>query len=178
MGILRMPEELLVAILAYLDAPDILAFRRTSRRMRELYEDSSLLQYLVELDSAGLEETISSYKPDYAGRLTYVMRREELWVLANLDDHRRFRIPVEHDHSHLHALSGSVYVLADLGLEPDTLRTSGLHYISLPTCIHKDRLRNRQTWWKPKSLGVEAISIGLSLEEQDLLAVLTTALNE
>lgn len=175
MGILILPSELVVAILTHLGARDILAFCCTGHFARSLLKDSKLLRYFVELDVLGLDEVGNTLDFDLADRLAYVLNREKLWCLEGFGPQRKIPVPIQHDHSHLHALTASVYVLGDLGLQPDTLRTNSLRYVCLPRCLHQTgRPRDPQEWWTPVLLGIEALSIGVSLDEQDLLAVLTT----
>lgn len=175
MGIILLPSELVVAILTHLGARDILAFCCTSHCARLLLKDSKLLQYFVELDVSGLDEVGNTLDFDLADRLQYILNRERLWCLEGFGPHRRISVPVQHDHSHLHALTASVYVLGDLGLQPDTLRTNSLRYVCLPRCLHQtSRPQEPQDWWTSMLLGIEALSIGVSLDGQDLLAVLTT----
>ncbi|EJD04836.1 uncharacterized protein FOMMEDRAFT_166601 [Fomitiporia mediterranea MF3/22] len=181
MNFFSLPPELLVAIVAYLDVPDILAFCCVCRLAQDVFENSTLLQYLVGLFVSGMVDENVLSKLGIRDRLEYLMRRESVWKSLDLKPERRVTIPVEHRHSHIHDLTAGIYIYGELSAIPDSIRTSSLRHVHLPTCIH-DLVKSRsaasqeRSWWNNVPLGVEALNIGVSLEHNDLLAVLTSVL--
>ncbi|THH03696.1 hypothetical protein EW145_g6075 [Phellinidium pouzarii] len=177
MDLFTLPVELLIAIIAYLDPNDILAFCRICRLAHDVYEGSALLRYLVTLFATGMEDVNVLRPLDNGDRLAYLLQREALWGNIDFSRERHVMIPVNHRHSHVHDLTAGVYIFGDLSLVPDSLRTSSLRYVYLPTCTHRQELSRidaNPDWWTSAPIGVEALTIGLSLEENDLLAVLTS----
>ncbi|KAH8114992.1 hypothetical protein DFH11DRAFT_1508158 [Phellopilus nigrolimitatus] len=175
MSLFALPTELLIAILTYLDVRDILAFCRVCRFTHNVHSDSTLLRYIVALAAAGMEDAGVFYPLETSRRLSYLLGREALWSRVDLNEERRFTIPVNHRNSHIHDLTAGVYIFGDLSLVPDSLRTNSLRYVYLPVCMHRHEMEV-SNWWKrvPLGQGVEALNIGVSLRENDLLVVLTS----
>ena len=173
MNLRALPTELLIAILAFLDAHDIQAFCRASRFTRAIFMNSAHLRYIVTLAYAGMDDANPPWVLDVGDRLAYLTNRESLWHFLDLIDARRLVIPIVRQHSHVHNLSAGTFILGDQ--IPDSLRTNSLSYVRLPRCFHVQGLRGELLGgdvWTRLPLGVDAINFGVALEEHDLLAVL------
>jgi len=174
MSLLSLPLELVVPILSYLKARDILAFSSCCRSTRAVVENP-VLQYLMALEAAGLDtHQYSLQQMPMEDRLKYIERRETLWRDLGLPAARHWTIPVTHLHSHVHSLSSGLYILGDPSPNPQSSRIVGLHYLELPKCGHFQGEQNPAQWMSV-SLGGEVLNIGVSLEEHDLIAVLTAS---
>lgn len=178
MDLLALPFELLVAIIAYLDPKDILAFCLVCHYAQDVYRRSFNLQYRVALFASGKEDAHLPNPMSRRDRLAYTLRREAMWRILELDRGRLIEIAINHRHSHVHDLTSGLYIFGDLSLVPDNLKTESLRYVRLPTCTHlrpsAEGPDHGVDWWTTKPIGVEALCIGLSLEDNDLLAALTS----
>ncbi|KLO15603.1 hypothetical protein SCHPADRAFT_849336 [Schizopora paradoxa] len=178
MNLLSLPSELIILILAYLKARDILAFSRCRRSTRDIVVDSDVLQYLMVMETTGLENSHRSplQKMSMRDRLTHIQRKEEIWRELRLPDARHWTIPVTHMHSHVHSLSSGLYILGDASPDPQSSRIVGLHYLELPKCGHFQGAKNSLRWTHV-ALDGEVLNVGLSLEEDDLIAALTASVS-
>ena len=175
MKLFSLPAELLVGIVALLDIPDILTFCRVCRLANELVVNSATLQYIIALFATGMADEGRRSPLTTRDRLSYLSQREELWSSLDLKTERRVVIPVQHRHSHIHDLNGGVYIFGELSLVPDTIRVNSLRFAHLPSCAHDmEKFRAQASSWTNFPLGIEALNIGVSLQHNDLLAVLTS----
>ena len=174
MDILTLPFELLVAVIAQLHPKDILAFCLVCRYAQDVYRRSFYLQYRTALFATGKHDSNHSFRMNVRERLTYAYERESLWRSLRLDGNRLVEIAINHRQSHVHDLTAGLYIFGDLSLSPDNLRAESLRFVRLPTCTHSRGPDHIANLWTEIPTGVEAICIGLSLEENDLLAILTS----
>jgi hypothetical protein len=176
MDLLLLPDVLLINIIACLSPCDILAFCRTCRYSRQLLANSSLLQYIIALFKAGMEDNSPPFLHDIRDRLLYLTRREEIWRNVDLSEGRKFVVNVTQRHSHIRSYSAGVFMLGDLNPDPGNLRTNSLKYIRLPSCLHRWEIESHNTGqriWKCLQLGVDALGIGIALEGSDLIVLLS-----
>ncbi|KAL5478958.1 hypothetical protein ACEPAI_2245 [Sanghuangporus weigelae] len=179
MNLLSLPPELIVTIVALLDIHDILSFYRVCRLAKGIVANSAILQYIIALLATGMTDVGRLSVLTTRDRLSYLSRREDLWNTLNLRSERRVTIPVHHRHSHIHDLAAGIYIFGELSVVPDSIRVNSLRFVHLPTCTHDiEEFRTialqRASVWKYFPLGIEALYIGVSLEHNDLLAVLTS----
>ncbi|KAF9269618.1 hypothetical protein L218DRAFT_953244 [Marasmius fiardii PR-910] len=79
-SILKLPIELICHILVYLDHLDILLCSLVNRRMKEIIQQSSALQYKLELAKYRMRSSLESYHdPPVAIRLRSLRHNEEAW---------------------------------------------------------------------------------------------------
>lgn len=73
-----LPTELLVRLLSYLPAIDLLSAKRTNRRIHNVVTDSSYLQYILRIQVNGVDDLLP---PDYpiAERLRLLRQHENSW---------------------------------------------------------------------------------------------------
>ena len=174
MNLLSLPPELFVVILSKLEVKDILAFEQVNHFTNDFDKKSSILQYLITLYKTGMKDVQGLSELSTRDRLAYLSGREALWTSLDLIESRKIKIPVFHRHSHISDISNSTYIFGELSELPENIRTNNLWYSYLPNCIHEEGHPKSETWWKHFSLETEALSVGFSLEEYDLLAVLTS----
>lgn len=167
-----------MAIIAYLDPKDILAFCLVCHFTQDLYGINPSLQYRVALFVNGKEDGRGPLPMNIRDRLDYTLKRECMWKTLELDRGHLVKIALNYRHSHVHDLASGLYIFGDLSNAPDNLRTESLRFVKLPTCVHSsasvESPGHNTGWWTTIPIGVEALCIGLSLEENDLLAVLTS----
>ena len=178
MDLFRLPVELLMAIIAYLGPKDVLAFCLVCRFTQDLYKFNPNLQYRIALFATGKEDGRGPLPVNICDRLAYTLQRECIWKTLELDRGRLVKIALNYHHSHVHDLTSGLYIFGDLSHSPDNLRTESLRFVKLPTCMHSNASvegpGHKTGWWTTIPIGVEALCVGLSLEENDLLAVLTS----
>ena len=73
-----LPTELLVRLLSYLPAIDLLSAQRTNRRIHDVVTDSSYLQYIMRLQINGVDDLLPPDHP-IAERLRLLRRNEKSW---------------------------------------------------------------------------------------------------
>ena len=176
MHLLSLPIELLLTIITYLNPRDILAFCRTNKDARLTYRSRRLLQYILVLFATGMKDNSPPFLLDACERLKYLAQRDEIWRSVDLSEQRRIVLNVTQHHSHIRSYSAGIFMLGDMGIIPENLRTSGLRYVRLPSCLHhcKTESQLESQWeWKHLPLGIDALGIGVALEGHDLIAILS-----
>ncbi|KAI9444491.1 hypothetical protein H4582DRAFT_1909261 [Lactarius indigo] len=73
-----LPTELLVRLLSYLPAIDLLSAQRTSRRFHNVITDSSYLQYILRIEINGVDDLLPPDCP-IAERLRLLRQHEKSW---------------------------------------------------------------------------------------------------
>ncbi|KAF9464318.1 hypothetical protein BDZ94DRAFT_1308099 [Collybia nuda] len=150
--------ELTIRILSYLSLYDILACQLTHPAIYTLIKESTLLQYHITTQIAGVEDNPGSMV-DVRERLERLSAREIGWAQSEFDFSQT--MPVKHDHSGIYDLTGGVYFLGNRNRRV-------MHYCRLPSKA------SDQTQWAKIDIDASIIDIGLALYEHDLMAVVTT----
>jgi len=80
---LTLSTELLIEILSYLPATDLLSVQRTCRTLRDVVASTSYFQYILRTHIAGVDDFLPSDFP-YPERLELLQRHEQSWNDLNL----------------------------------------------------------------------------------------------
>lgn len=107
--LLALSTEVLIEILAYLPATDMITMQRTCRTIRDIIAGTAYLQYLLRAEMNGVEDLLPPDFP-YSERLELLRRHEESWhrLQFNLFAERQ-RVPGLH-HSHAFILQGGYLI--------------------------------------------------------------------
>ncbi len=81
---LNLSTELLIEILSYLPATDLLSVRRTCRTLRDVVASTSYFQYILRTHITGVDDFLPSDFP-YPERLELLQRHEQSWNDLNLN---------------------------------------------------------------------------------------------
>lgn len=149
--------ELAIRILSYLSLPDIFACQRTHSALNKLIKNSTLVQYHIATQLAGVDDNPWS-RVGVHERLERLALQEAGWAQHEFDFLRK--IPIMHDHSGTYELTGGVYLLGNRG-------GHAVHYCILPS-KPSDEAR-----WSKIDVDATIIDVGLAIYEHDLIAVVT-----
>ncbi|KAL6299410.1 hypothetical protein BKA93DRAFT_829888 [Sparassis latifolia] len=170
---LELPSELIVVILSFLPLSDLVACRRTNKLLDSTIESSVVLQYLIELQVAGAVDNPSSSLP-VSDRLRVLKARESAWEQIECTNVTSIR--VDFNPSSIYDLTGGVFLLGESLYEPfaRTFReTDALRWLRLSRASgDKPTL---SPWFKI-DLEASILDVGLAVEEHDLIAVVTQAI--
>ena len=73
-----LPTELLIRLLSFLPALDLLSAQRTNRRLHDVVTDSSYLQYLMRIEINGVDDLLPPDDP-IGERLRLLRQHEKSW---------------------------------------------------------------------------------------------------
>jgi len=82
--LLALSTEVLIEILAYLPAADMITMQRTCRMIRDIIAGTAYLQYLLRAEMNGVEDLLPPNFP-YSKRLELLRRHEESWRRSHFD---------------------------------------------------------------------------------------------
>lgn len=107
-------------------------------------------------------------------RYNYFQGREERWL--RFVSEKPTIMEVNHRHSYIGGLSDGIYFFGELGDQNEGIFARGLRYYRLPRCRHEESVplqaAHCSTWEAIDFEGKEALALGLSLENANLLAIL------
>lgn len=172
MLLLDFPPELFTRILLFLPLADLAVCRRISCSVNDLIHSSVELQYSIELEAAGAEET-SPWHLVLADRLHLLKAREAAW--RSLAFSRVTTIPVFHLPSSIYGLTSGVFLLGETSASRGTAllkHTDALQIARLPSFQDSGTSKSPPVWSKI-ALDASVIDIGLAVQEHDLIAVVT-----
>ncbi|KAH6912077.1 hypothetical protein BKA70DRAFT_1054255, partial [Coprinopsis sp. MPI-PUGE-AT-0042] len=159
-----LPSEILIKILSYLPLQSLLVSLQTCKTIKGIYDTSTSLQYLAELEVAGMLD--NPYCPlDTTQRLLMLRQREEAWwclepqLTTLLNVHAKF--------SGLYDVSSSALLL---GLDVSEYHLEGTTVVqsfALPSPSIPPSDIGRHLFEAP----YEPVNIGISIEENDLVAL-------
>ncbi|KDQ56114.1 hypothetical protein JAAARDRAFT_36902 [Jaapia argillacea MUCL 33604] len=162
--LISLPPELLIRILCYLPLSSLTSCLLTCKSLYTLITTSTILQYLIELESTSTSDNpLSPFS--LSEKLSKLRARSEAW--RKLSIAKTVGVRIKHRPSGIYDFTGGVYLLgvAEVGsLRP----TKGLKYVELPSL---DDGEVKSPEWKSIEVGEDIIDIGLALREHDLLAV-------
>lgn len=158
--IFDLPTELIERILILLPPLDLLSVNLTSRFFRNVVSSSILIQYVISLKLADVEDNPRSHH-SVLERRDLLKKREEAWF--NLTPTAKRTVDCNFVSSGLYDLVSGIYVLGD------TSRTS-LHYIHLP----QSSSLNPEWQIFDANDGRWIVDFGLGIEEHDLIATVTS----
>ncbi|ESK93925.1 hypothetical protein Moror_12973 [Moniliophthora roreri MCA 2997] len=155
--LLDLPLELLIYILSYARFHDLFAIQGTNRFMRHVVTTSTRLQYLIALEIAGMENNpkCSLLMPE---RLNMLKEREQAWSLFKPAFTQT--IPVDQSPIVLYELAGGAFIRSD----------DRRHIIN---CVLLPRDDGSQEDWGSLRMDRSILDFGQSVEENDLVAVIT-----
>jgi hypothetical protein len=161
---LGLPTEIIVNILSNLDLQGLVACKRTCRKLTGIYDDSSRLQYLAELEVAGMID--NPHCPmAIVDRLEKLRKKEDAWVALHPDFTAKIGIPKSP--SSVYDVTPNVYLLG-VALPTDFPVTRGIQSMRLPS-----DLDDTATPFIELQMVKQIVDFGTSIEEHDLLAVVT-----
>ncbi|KAI0937664.1 hypothetical protein AcV7_003637 [Taiwanofungus camphoratus] len=175
-SLLSLPPELIVRILACLTLSDLVSCRRACKCLNAIIKTTTLLQYLIETQVAGVEDNPASSLA-LVDRLRLLRARETAW--HHLQSSRTTPIEVKHFPSSIYDLTGGVFLLGE------SLRwtfgawrsTDSLRFVRLPAVAdsadsHSNVSRQDSPWSRIELKG-NIMDVGLAVQEHDLIAVVT-----
>ncbi|EIN08121.1 hypothetical protein PUNSTDRAFT_126874 [Punctularia strigosozonata HHB-11173 SS5] len=177
-GLLSLPPEILIEILAELPYRSLFAAICTCKTLHALVATSPRIQYALQSSIAGvapIDESLTLHP--VASRLEALRKREENW--SNLTFTGVTEIPVRHRPSGIYDLTAGVYLLgesaratrgADLG--NFERRTKAVRFVRLPT----KPTPSEDVEWERIDIGEDVVDIGLNVHEHDLIAIVTHVL--
>lgn len=168
----NLPTELIVHIVAYLKANDILSFNLLSRHCHDVISYSVLLQYILELHRCGMEQFHDSAL-NVQDRRRYLLDRETNWHRLSLDT--RQQLQTQFNVSGLYDLSSGVLILGENAVldeqEPVFRNLQGRK-------VHSLELSQLQPpskpGWEKLEFNARIVDIGLAIDEHDLIASVTS----
>jgi hypothetical protein len=163
MSLLHIPPELMIRILLYLSAHDIISCKRTCRMLYDMCSDP-VLRYLVQMERCAVSDDM---RPGlgYLERLRILEKREEAW--ATLDFRRSVQVSVPFNPSSTYDFTGGAFLLGTRPSADDEF-TVGYSYVSLPSLSEDKKVE-----WKGFNLGIPILDVGLAVYEHDLIAAVT-----
>lgn len=172
MPLLDLPAELIVYIASLLPSNDLLAVQQVSVRLRDLIKSSLALQYLIELHVAGMVDNPASRLVP-GDRLRILRQKETAW--RSLDLSERKVLPLQHNPSGIYDLTGGVLLLGERRQPESHTGTDSVHTVHLQSAFRnsQDDAEVKPPLWRTVDLGKQVIDVGLSIQEHDLLAIVT-----
>ncbi|KAJ6555992.1 hypothetical protein B0H19DRAFT_1262115 [Mycena capillaripes] len=170
LNLLDLPPELIVACLVHLSSTDVESCLNCRNRLfREIILNSVQIQYLRELEHAGVEEGVPVSNSVVSDRLDALRRRESNWL--NFTPTSRHIIPIDFPTTGVYDLASDIYLVGDTGGDANALPYTAIKY------IHTSPESTSQEW---RRIDVEKpiADFGTALEEHDLIAFVTYMLHD
>ncbi|TFK35706.1 hypothetical protein BDQ12DRAFT_634900 [Crucibulum laeve] len=164
MNILKLPNEILINVLVISGAAGVRSCARTNRTLRDIVVQSIELQYLLELEQAGLSDNPECVLPIHE-RLELLNRREDAWATFKYDFRTTISMPQQS--SGLYDVSsGSLF----LGLPEDIQdgEALGIQYASIFS------VQNERLVWRNVKVGMTVLEFVTSIREHDLIALVVS----
>ncbi|KZV71550.1 hypothetical protein PENSPDRAFT_734052 [Peniophora sp. CONT] len=155
----QLPPEILNAIFEYVQPKQLLDLRLCCRWLNELIRSSSLAQYRIECWGAGVIDDSVAGLP-YAERLSLLRQRETRWRRGEWSKEVDIDVPTANG---LYDLDGGLLILGSGRSKFSTLK--------LPSVYDSSDSDSGQ--WREYELEDQLVDFGLSVEDDDLIAVLT-----
>lgn len=163
--LLNLPTEVLINIFENLNIRDVVQVQAVCQKLKQIYDDSSSLQYYAELEVAGMLDNPYCTIP-VAEKLSKLRQREERW--ANLDPDFVSSTQTLRTPSGVYDVTPTTYLLG-IALSRDAPLTAGLQSVRLPSSPSESQASFTQIDIPPKNI----VDFGTSIEEHDLLVVLS-----
>ncbi len=164
-GLVRLPTEILVEILSYLDVSDIFNCVRICRVLHNVIGESIKLQYLTQLKIAGMQDN-PFCELSIADRLTALEERESSWRSLNWKFINSIEVPSRS--SGVYDVTPGVYLLGKASADSEYV-TAGIQSIKSPSRM-PDPEGTGSVEWNEFNFGMHIIDFGTAIEEHDLLA--------
>jgi hypothetical protein len=174
MGLLALPEELVILILSFLPLLDLTACQRTNRSLYHLVKNSILLQYCIACQAAGVKDNPYSQIP-VSKRLLLLEDRESAWAHCR---YRSITLLPDTSPTGVFDVADGLYIA---GLDPlrhdgRRPRTTGLKYLVLP--YSEESSAPKEIPWKfiagKEHIGDSSlIHARIAIEEHDLMGLVT-----
>lgn len=169
MTLLNLPDELLVQIASELGFLDLIHFRQTCMKTREVVNSNAALQYALELHIAGMVDN-PACRLVPGDRLRILREKEEGWRRLDLSD--RKVLPLQHNPSGIYDLTGGVLLLGERRHPDGHTGTDNVHTVHLHSAFREEDPRI-PSLWHTVDLGRQVIDVGLAIQEHDLIAIVT-----
>ncbi|KAK7046238.1 hypothetical protein R3P38DRAFT_2607120 [Favolaschia claudopus] len=164
---LQLPSELILACLETLPLTDLDSCANCNRLLHEIITKSVLLHYRREQARAGVGENPSvASNLVISDRLDKLHRRESNWL--NFEPLSTHAIPIDFATTGLYDLTSDAYFVGDTA-DPNTRMCTAIKYI---------RTAPGETQWRTVDGGKPIIDFGTSLEEHDLIALVTYTIHD
>ncbi|EPQ57661.1 hypothetical protein GLOTRDRAFT_74568 [Gloeophyllum trabeum ATCC 11539] len=170
-SLVGLPTELLVRCLYFLEYIDLLACRAVNRLLNTVINESSLLQYTIELAAAHAEDNPYCDLPA-SEKLRQLKARQNGWLYFNVAE--TIAVDVKHRPSGIYDFTGGVYLLGEAPHFGGPRPTKGLQYIRLPSLGEARAIRGELPW-HGIDVKEDIVDVGLAVQEHDLIAVVTHA---
>lgn len=165
-NILELPREILLLILCCLStAPDILSAQLSCRTLRQIVHESDLVQYILQLAIAGLEDFGNwSSATSISDRVEALKRRQRAWAQLEWQSTIRIQHPDRLFRAHSFQIADSYLVM---------LEDNGLIYLTaLPSNFRTSTSHTRH--WDTIQIRPSAnMRVPLARAENDLLVIVT-----
>lgn len=161
----KLPSEILTGILANLSLHGLVTCKQTCKKLKELYDSSSQLQYIAELEIAGMIDN-PYCSMNVAERLEMLRKREDAW--AALQPGFSTTIPIPKPAAGIYDVTPNNYLLG-VAAGPFQQLTLGIQSMALPSNPN-EALASPPVFI---NLAKHIIDFGTSIEEHDLLAAVT-----
>lgn len=163
-NILNLPHEILHMILCCLSTTtDIISAQLSCRTLRQIAHESDLVQYILQLAAAGLEDV--GHWPSttsISDRVEMLKRRQRAWVELEWQSATRIEPPAQLSHTYSFQLAGSYLVVLTA--------TGSTHLTTLPSNYQSDAPHPLH-WDKIQTYPSADVQLPLAKAEHDLLAI-------
>ncbi|TFK29151.1 hypothetical protein FA15DRAFT_428188 [Coprinopsis marcescibilis] len=163
--LLDLPVEIITRILTQLSLQELIRCQSTCRRLKRIYDQSSKLQYIVEIEVAGMLDN-PRCRISVADKLEALRHRERAW--CSLRPTFTKTVPIPRQSCGLYDVTASAYFLgvASESTPPAVyeLQSLALPSISTATASHTEIRSDK-----------EIVDFATAIEEHDLIAVVRKA---
>lgn len=160
--LLDLPLEIIIAIISQAEPPDVHCLRLANKQLRDIVQNSPLIQYGIECYVAGINDNPQARTP-YPDRLDLLRQRASRW--QSLTPINTINIHIPFNATGVYDLVGGNIIL---GVGDNVDGT----YAFMPLPPVGDTSAQVPDW-KFFSMGETLIDFGLSAHESDLIAVVT-----
>ncbi|KAJ2924979.1 hypothetical protein H1R20_g12114, partial [Candolleomyces eurysporus] len=162
----KLPSEIITSILENLSLHGLVTCKQTCKKFKELYDSSSQLQYIAELEIAGMKDN-PYCSMSVSERLESLRKREDAWAALQPDFSATIAIPKAP--AGIYDVTPNTYLLGVAAI-PNEILTLGIQSITLPSNAD-EALAAPSVVYMTKHI----VDFGTSIEEHDLLAAVTIA---
>ncbi|KAI0700052.1 hypothetical protein C8T65DRAFT_658541 [Cerioporus squamosus] len=172
MSLLDLSQEVIVHILSYLHYNDLNVCRRLSKPFNRLIQNSTLLQYSMQLQLAGYEDNPDSPLV-LADKMKLLKQQEAAWLRLDFDKPATVRIPFVP--TSIYDLTDGILLLGEStsGGQSPALGADSVRWTTLSKLYGPGSTTTAQDCWEKIELGIHIVDVGLAVKEHDLIVVAT-----